>query len=77
MVRMRDERRSLLRALYDSPRPLTPKQLAAATQRNHSTVKTLLRRLLDPGFIFQPIPGAYALTLTYRLTFEREERKTL
>ena len=72
MVRMSAERRSIVDVLWSSDTPMTPKQLATATGKNASTLRTLLSKLVTQGILLQPSEGRYTLTPTYRLSQERE-----
>ena len=67
-VKMSDERQALVDVLKDSPRPLTPKQIALATGKNYTTTKMLLAKMLAATVVLQPLEGHYTLSPSYLAT---------
>jgi hypothetical protein len=55
------ERKAILEVLKASPKPMTPTQIAKALGKNVSTVKILVRKMLDAGVIIQPHTGHYTV----------------
>jgi hypothetical protein len=65
LVVMSGERKALVEVLRQSPRSLTPKQIAGELDKNYNTTKILLRKLLDTGVVIQPTDGHYTLSPSY------------
>lgn len=58
------ERQAILALLQGQKRAMTPKQIADALQKNHSTIKTILRAMVEAGSLLQPWDGHYAAKTT-------------
>ena len=58
-----------LKAIDESQIELTPLEIARKVHAKRSTVRVIIRKLLDKGFVLQPYPGAYCNKITYGLRF--------
>jgi hypothetical protein len=68
LVVMSRERQQVVEVLQQQARPLTPKQIARALEKNYNTIKILLRKMLDAHIVIQPTDGHYALSPSYLST---------
>ena len=59
----------VLKAIDESQIELTPLEIARKVHAKRSTVRVIIRKLLDKGFVLQPYPGAYCNKITYGLRF--------
>jgi len=59
----------ILRLIDESEIELAPYEIARKVHAKRSTVRVILRKLLDRGLILQPYPGAYCNKITYGMRF--------
>ena len=59
----------VLRAIDESEIELAPFEIARKVHGKRSTVRVILRKLLDRGLFLQPYPGAYCNKITYGMRF--------
>jgi hypothetical protein len=59
--RRSDERRAILNLLTESPEPLTPKQVAEALGKNHSTTKNILWQMARQQLLAVTSSGGYSV----------------
>jgi hypothetical protein len=57
--RTSSERHDIVAALREAGAPMSAKEVAQATDRNESTTRTLLRKMLDAGLVENPSWGKY------------------
>ena len=58
--RQTDQRQVILEVIRNAGEPITAKEVAEATGKNSSTVRTLMTKMLDEGFIYKAGYGKYA-----------------
>jgi hypothetical protein len=59
----------ILKLIDESEIELAPFEVARKVHAKRSTVRVILRKLLDRGLILQPYPGAYCNKITYGMRF--------
>jgi len=59
----------VLKLVDESELELAPWEIARKIHAKRSTVRVILRKLLDRGLILQPYPGAYCNKITYGMRF--------
>ena len=59
----------ILKLIDQSEIELTPCEIARLIHAKRSTVRVLLRKLLDKGLVLQPYPGSYCNKITYGMRF--------
>ena len=59
----------ILKFIDESEIELAPHEIARKVHAKRSTVRVILRKLLDRGLILQPYPGAYCNKITYGMRF--------
>jgi hypothetical protein len=59
----------VLKLIDESEIELAPYEIARKVHGKRSTVRVILRKLLDRGLILQPYPGAYCNKITYGMRF--------
>ena len=59
----------VLKLIDDSEIELAPFEIAGKVHAKRSTVRVILRKLLDQGLVLQPYPGAYCNKITYGMRF--------
>jgi hypothetical protein len=59
----------ILKLIDNSEIELAPYEIARKVHAKRSTVRVILRKLLDRGLILQPYPGAYCNKITYGMRF--------
>ena len=59
----------ILKLIDESEIELAPYEIARKVHAKRSTVRVILRKLLDRGLILQPYPGAYCNKITYGMRF--------
>jgi len=59
----------VLKLIDESEIELAPFEIAVKIHAKRSTVRVILRKLLDRGLILQPYPGAYCNKITYGMRF--------
>jgi hypothetical protein len=63
--RLSNERQQVLRVLRDAGMPMSPKEIAEATDKSHGSVKVLLGEMVKAGQVANPTYGKYAIPDTY------------
>ena len=59
----------ILKVIDESELELAPHEIARKIHAKRSSVRVLLRKLLDRGLILQPYPGTYCNKITYGMRF--------
>ena len=59
----------VLKLIDESEIELAPYEIAKKAHAKRSSVRVILRKLLDRGLILQPYPGAYCNKITYGMRF--------
>lgn len=59
----------VLKVIDESELELFPHEIARKIHAKRSSVRVILRKLLDRGLILQPYPGAYCNKITYGMRF--------
>jgi predicted transcriptional regulator len=59
----------ILKAIDKSELEMAPHEIAKEAHAKRSTVRVILRKLLDKGLIVQPYPGAYCNKITHGMRF--------
>ena len=59
----------ILKAIDESELELAPHEIARKIHAKRSSVRVILRKLLDRGFVLQPYPGTYCNKITYGMRF--------
>jgi hypothetical protein len=59
----------VLKAIDESQIEMAPFEIAQKVHAKRSSVRVIIRRLLDKGLVLQPYPGAYCNKITYGLRF--------
>jgi ribosomal protein S25 len=59
----------ILKVIDESELELAPHEIARKIHANRSSVRVILRKLLDRGFVLQPYPGTYCNKITYGMRF--------
>jgi hypothetical protein len=61
----------VLKLIDESEIELAPYEIAKKTHAKRSSVRVILRKLLDRDLILQPYPGAYCNKITYGMILYR------
>jgi hypothetical protein len=59
----------ILKVIDESELELAPHEIARKIHAKRSSVRVILRKLLDRGFVLQPYPGTYCNKITYGMRF--------
>src|SRR5262249_508867 len=78
-VKVSQERKAIVAALLRKTYPMTPKAIADATEKNISTIRTLIQRMTRDGLLIASTPHHYAPNRTHpiyiSLLKERERER--
>ena len=61
LATMSEERRAILHVIATSPTPLTPKEIATRLEKNRSTTRVLIAKLVQQGLLIAVTPDHYSL----------------